>query len=86
MDTVNIKRNELRALLFWAMSGFTSSNGGTHERAIPKIIAKYCKELNLRKTEFPPLGVKSYAELYGDTKTALLIELQKVGYKSVDKI
>ncbi len=71
MKNITITSSELRALLFWAIAGFTESNGGCYERKIPKIIAKYCKEIKMGRSQFPPMGIQSSAKLLGHTKEAV---------------
>ena len=73
---ITISRNQLKNLLFWAISGYTDSNGGTGEKYISKIIAHYVKELDMKKSEFPPMGIKSLATLTGNTKANLLKDIK----------
>lgn len=73
-----IKNRELKNLLFWAMAGYTDCNGGSGERSISKIISKYVQETGMKPNQFPPLGIKSHAELTGETKKRLVKELQRL--------
>lgn len=77
-EEYKISRDQLKNLLFWAMCGFSSSNGGTGEKYISKVIASYAKLIKMKTSELPPLGIKSRAELTGRTKNALVKELKVV--------
>ena len=83
MKKIQLETTELRALLFWAMAGYTDSNGGTYERKIPKIIAKYCRLIKMGKQQFPSFGIQSHAKLLGVTKDRLIEELSNNGIKSL---
>lgn len=78
MEEIKITKNELRHLLFWAVAGFTCSNGGSGETKIPKIVEKYAKVSGFEPKHFPPMGIKSHAELTGDTAEQIKKVLKKI--------
>ena len=68
---IKINSLELKALLFWAMVGFTSTNGGTYENKISNIICKYIGETGMKVSQYPPMGIKSEFRLTGETMQKL---------------
>ncbi len=78
-EIVKIEKRDLRRLLFWAIAGFTNSNGTSSEisdNRNARMIAHFVKVIDMRKKDFPPMGVESNFSLTGETKRELLKELR----------
>jgi len=58
-ERFSIPKQELKALIFWATIGANGANGGSYDRILPDIIAKYSKQLGLYADSFCGLGYKS---------------------------
>ena len=78
IKTKIVNRTELKHLIFWALVGFTQSNGGSSERKMPKIFAKYMKEIGMKRGEMPSLGIQSKAMLSPRTKEMVVKELKTI--------
>jgi hypothetical protein len=79
MKTVEIKRSELRQLVFWAIIGFAAGNGGSYEKTIANTIAKNVKLTEMKRGELPYVfrTLKSQAPLTGETYDKLKEKLGK---------
>ena len=55
---MEISKQEVKALVFWAVVGGKASNGGSYGSILPDIIAKWSKKLKLSQDNFCSINYK----------------------------